>query len=65
MKKVLVVLGVAAFSLGVMSCKKECKCKIGPLSWEIPSEEGTITTKAECDKVVADYATIGVSCGWK
>jgi len=66
MKKVLVVLSVVAFGFAFTSCKKECKCKIGPLNWEIPGDDGAkIETKADCDKVASDWADIGVKCDWK
>ena len=65
MKKVLVVLGVVAVGFAFTSCKKECKCKLGPLDFTIPSET-TINSKADCDKVKDIYKETGViTCDWK
>ena len=65
MKKLLVVLGVVAFGFAFTACKKECKCKLGPLNWNIPSET-TVDTKEKCDEIKELYKDLGmITCDWK
>jgi len=33
MRKLLVVVGVVAFSFGAVSCKKECKCTLAGVNF--------------------------------
>jgi hypothetical protein len=70
MKKLLIVVGVAAFSFGVMSCKKECKCTLD--GKDVPLV-GTVDTKDLCDQFQAAQNLLQaaipdapkVSCEWK
>jgi len=47
MKKLLVVVGVVAFSFGAVSCKKECKCTFD--GKDFPTV-GTLDSKDLCDE---------------
>jgi hypothetical protein len=67
MKKVLVVLGVAAFSLGIMSCKKQCECTTYALGMEMSKITYEIKGSEDCAQFITyvDITKTGVKCNKK
>jgi len=64
MKKLLAVVAVVAFCASFTSCKKECECKLGPLSVDLTN--AGIDTKEECDAYVdASAESALMKCTWK
>ncbi len=64
MKKLLVVLGVVALGFGFTSCKKECKCNIAGINFDMSS--AGIDTKEDCDAYASlTEDTPGLKCSWE
>lgn len=66
-KKSLVILGlVAIFGLGLVSCKKECKC-IGKLNGQTVVNTSATTKKSDCQASYSESFggyTVTVNCTW-
>ena len=62
MKKLFVVLGIVAFCLGIMACKKECVCTI-------KTSNGTYKEAFDVDKQVCKDAMKDndkdFKCAWR
>ena len=64
MKKLLAVVAVVAFCASFTSCKKECECKVGPVTMDLSA--AGIDTKEECDAYAElSKDTPGINCSWK
>ena len=59
MKKMLVVLGVVAFSFGAVSCKKECMCTVTVLGVTGPETSRGEISKSDCEAFNADLGDLG------
>jgi len=62
MKKLFVVLGITAFCLGVISCKKECVCTIKTPQGTY--KESYKTDKQECKKAIKENDK-DFKCAWR